>query len=237
LLGTTITNDCPAGTEVDNIWSGQDRGATPAGFLNNGALGHLILDAANIDSQFFFGGPDPTNAYAIYVDLIDLRDSATNRSNIGGEENFTAFDIAENMTVYFADATVGPFDIAEKLNGANGGHLVWVPSYAGIFSSTNLVYPAGVTNTFNRALVESVDIDSFGDGIVNAFNPTPIYTAASVNMSVGMTNLPPLRPVVTWFALANATNYLYYQSNIMSTNLVLVTNFVGSYPQSEHQRD
>ena len=38
-----------------------------------------------------------------------------------------------------------------KLSHHNGNHLRWVPAYAGTFSSTNLVFPAGVTNTVNAA--------------------------------------------------------------------------------------
>ena len=156
-LGTTLTLTAPAGFEVDNIWAGKDRLASTNGFANNGALGHLILDAGDANSVFFFSGLDASQPYALYVDKIELKNGATNRSNIGGIQNFTGLDFATNMTVYFADATIGNFDISEKMNGANGGHLVWVPSYAGTFSSTNITYPDGQTYTFNKALVQSTD--------------------------------------------------------------------------------
>ena len=224
-LGTTLTLTAPAGFEVDNSWAGKDRLASANGFANNGALGHLILDAGDATAVFFFSGTD-TNQHALYVDQIELRNGATNRSNINGIQNFTGLDFATNLTVYFADAVIGNFDISEKMNGANNNHLIWVPSYAGIFSSTNLVYPNGQTNTFNRALVQSTVIDSDGDGIVNAFDSTPIYTAANVNLSLSITNLPPKVPVLKWFSLAHSTNYLYYKTNISSTNWIVVTNFV-----------
>ena len=69
-------------------------------------------------------------------------------------------------------------------------------------------------------------IDSDGDGLVNALDKTPIYTATSVNLTLSMTNLPPKVPVLKWFSLANSTNYLYYKTNFTSTNWIVVTNFV-----------
>ena len=80
----------------------------------------------------------------------------------------------------FAQATVGGVSIAEKINnaslaGANGGRLLWVPQYAGYFSSTNLVYPDGSTNTVNAALAASKQVDSDGDGLANPATP-PLFS-------------------------------------------------------------
>jgi hypothetical protein len=228
LLGTTVTNSAPAGLEVFNTWAANDVGASASGFANNAALGHLILNGGDVTSTFFFGGPDMNQNYAIYVDQIELRNGASNRVSIGGIENFTAFDIDTNMTVYFADAIItGGIDVSEKLNGANGGHLVWVPSFAGPFSSTNLITSPGVTNAFNRALAVSTDIDSNGNGIANAFDPSPFYTSFSVNLAVGITNMPAKTPLITWSGLLNSTNYLYYKAKFSDPNWQLVTNFVA----------
>jgi hypothetical protein len=227
LLGTTITNSAPGSVEVENIWAGTDRGATTAGFSNNVTVGHLILTGGDTRSQFYFAGPGP-GKYALYVDLLDLRNGATNRVTVNGSQTFTAFDIADNMTIYYADAVVGgTLDVSEKLNGANGGHLVWVPAYAGPWSSTNVVYPAGVTNTFNRALVSSTDIDSNGNGVYNAYDPTPIYTPNNVKLSLGITNLPAKTPVLRWAGLANSTNIVFFKSNPASNWTAISTNIEG----------
>lgn len=199
LLGTTITNTCPAGLEVINTWAGNDRGASSGAFANNGTVGHLILDGGDITSTFFFGGPDNVNSYALYVDLLELRNGATNRTAVNGIQEFTAFDIAPNMTIYFADAIIpGGIDISEKLNGANGGHLVWVPSFQGPFNSTNSA--SAQPNSINT-------------------------TASSVKVSMSTVNQK-LSPMIKWTALANSTNYLYYTTNLASKNWQLVTNFV-----------
>ncbi len=226
-LGTTVTLNAPAGQEVfDVMWAGLDVGLSAAGFVNNGALGHLILDGGDDLSQFFFGGLEGTTNYALYVDQLELRDGATNRSTVGGTQNFTAFDLAPNFKIYYADAIIGGNDISEKLQQGNNGQLIWVPAFAGIFSGTNFVSSDGKTNFFNRALVQSGDIDSNGNGIANAFDHSPIYTADNINLAINVansaTNAATRIATITWAGLANSTNYLYYASNLLSTNWVQV---------------
>ena len=46
LLGTTISNTAAQNRLVLSQWSAADRGASPSGFANNAAIGHLILDGA-----------------------------------------------------------------------------------------------------------------------------------------------------------------------------------------------
>lgn len=230
LLGTTIDSTAPANLEVDNVWAGQDLGPTVNGFQNNQAVGHLILDGGSTTSVFFFINPDATNA--IYVDLIELRDGATNRASkrINGQiiQTYTAIDVNPGMTVYFADAIDNEGDISEKLNGnltESGGNVVWVPAYAGFFSSTNVTYPSGITYTLNRALVESADIDSSGTGTNNAFNPAPVFEGEDIKLSMFFTNNPGKSAVITWQTLANATNYLFTSTNLLSTNWSLISSF------------
>jgi hypothetical protein len=99
--------------------------------------------------------------------------------------------------------------VAEKINeasvysGENGGsvsngvvvrpgRLRWVPAYAGYFSSTNFVVD-GVTNTYNAALAQSPDIDSNGNGLANAYDPSPFFTPQQLNFSLALTNGTPFR--------------------------------------------
>jgi hypothetical protein len=220
LLSTTVHSTAPPGTQVFNTWAGEDRGVSPAGFGNNVAIGHLILDGGDADSLFTFTGTGAKNA--IYVDLLELQNFATNRIS----PNFTSLDVDTNMMIYFADARIGNADISEKLDGANGGRFRWVPSYAGLFSSTNITYPSGRTYTFNIALVQSSTLDSDGDGIPNSADPTPIFTADNVAFSVQLTNQPPGTALLSWQSLQNSTNFLYFKSSLAATNWTVVTNFV-----------
>jgi hypothetical protein len=236
LLGTTVTNYCAGPSSFEaNTWPGLNYGATPSGYTNNLALGRLILDLGGANSRITFTGATAgvTNN-ALYVDYLEFRDYATN-GNSTNNFQFPWLTINTNIVIYFAQAVINGQSVAENIDyasrvqGANGGRLLWVPTYAGHYSSTNLVYPAGVTNTFNAALVGSTFIDSDGDGIPNAYDPTPFLTPALVNFTATTTNLPPLSIKIQWSTVANATNYIYYRTNLASGAWLPFTNFNNYY--------
>jgi hypothetical protein len=227
LLGTTIYDTALGQAEVDHVWAGQDFGATVAGYTNNAAVGRLILDALGVNGLFAFNGATTSNA--LYVDELELLDSATNFD--GTQVN--ALSIGPNMVIYYAQAVVNGVSVAEKLNHLNGNRLRWVPAYAGYFSSTNIVYPAGVTNgPFNIALAQSTTIDSDGDGIVNGNDPVPFFSSGMINLTIVSTNLPPQTEWITWNTVPNATNYIYYTTKFAAwyilTNATISSSPSGS---------
>jgi hypothetical protein len=164
LLGTTITNIALNSLVSINVWSGEDRGASPAGFAENLALGRMILNSDTNPATFIFAPLNGNNA--LYVDSIEFKGGATNTDNNG---NFPAITIQPGMKIYYAQALMNGVSIAEKLNGKNNGGFVWVSNYAGVYSATNLN-----GTLYNEALVISPDIDSDNDNIVNRDDPTPI---------------------------------------------------------------
>lgn len=164
LLGTTITNISVNSLVSMNVWAGDDRGASPAGFAENTALGRMIFTSDGNPSQFSFRGLNNNNA--LYVDSIEFQGNATNTDADG---NFLAFTIQPGMKIYYAQALMNGVSVAEKLNGKNGGGFVWVSNYAGVYSSTNL---SGTI--YNEALVISPNLDSDNDGTVNRDDTTPI---------------------------------------------------------------
>jgi hypothetical protein len=224
LLGTTITNYAPAPNQlVNNIWSGRNLGASPAGYSNNAALGRLILDPIGVSSGFTFSGTGTNNA--LYVDYLELRDQATNFS--GGKIPSLFFNT--NLVIYYAQAMANGVSVAEKLNGFNTNHLRWVSNYIGHFSYTSVVYPNGTTNSLNAALVSSSNIDSDRDGIANAFDPTPIFVSSQLGFALTLTNLPPLKARLTWHSIPGSTNYVYYTTNLVSPVwLPILTNISAS---------
>ena len=233
LLGTTVTNiaaNNANGTKVIDIWAGHDYGASPAGFSNNAALGQLVLDALGSGPKvccFQFNGVATggvTNA--LYVDCLQLADYTT---NLDASYNVTNLFFNTNIVIYYAQALKNGVSVAEKLNGKNGNHLRWVPTYAGYFSSTNLVYPPGVTNVENAALAASPDIDSDGDGNPNAFDSTPFFVSAQVNLNIVLTNLPPKSFKILWPTIPLATNNIYYRTNLISGAWLPFTNFNNYY--------
>lgn len=177
LLGTTIVETAPPGVENVHAWAGDDRGAVPGGFQNNTALGRLTLDGSSSVSLFTFTGTGTSNA--LYVDYLELRNFATN-INAGG--NLSALNVEPNMVVYYAQAVAGGVSVAERLDFSNDGRLRWVPGYAGIYSATNVVYADGSTNLLNTALVESQNLDSDGDGVVNAADSTPVFLVTTTSL-------------------------------------------------------
>ena len=226
LLGTTVSNSCPAGLETENTNAGVDLGAVPAGFANNAAVGRLILNGATNTSVFHFKAAGAVNA--LYVDLLDLENGAANRADENGTNIWTALNIDTNMTIYFADAVIGNLDISEKLNGANAGRLQWVSNYAGVYSSTNVTYPDGRTFAFNRPLRTSLTIDSDGDGLVNGADSTPFPepppTPSSIGLAITRTNQNAL---ISWNAQPLNTNTVFYR-NLASTNWGVLTKFVST---------
>jgi hypothetical protein len=228
LLGTTVTLFAPANVKVVNTWAANDLGVSNAGYTNNVAIGHLVLDAQGPSSgtQLSFNGVAASNA--IYVDRLELRDYAS-YTNHDSHGNLAALAFNTNLVIYYADAiAAGAGDVSLRLNHKNGDHLRWVPTYAGYFSSTNLVY-LGATNAFNVALAESSVIDSNGNGIPNASDPTPFTTDI---LSPGQISLASPQPgVLTWHAVPPTINYIYYSTNLASWQTVrVVTNYtVNSY--------
>lgn len=240
LLGTTITNYAPAGKKIYNVWAGADYGPSLAGFTNNLAVGHLVLDAASGGNYVFNGTNTSGGRSAMYVDCLELRDSATSRQTVNQTLTYNLANLAfaTNFTLYYAQAlyentnTGALLSLAEKLNGVNGGHLVWVPQYAGYFSYTNLVYPNGTTNAVNAALAQSGTIDSSGylvNGIQqygNSSYANPIFVSSEVNLNVVLTNRARL---LTWNIPATATNYtVQYLTNLNVGSWMTLTNYVWS---------
>jgi hypothetical protein len=228
LLGTTVTSTAPAQVvlggvtnftlTINNLWAGADYGVSNSGYTNNVAVGHLILDAQGKNSVFNFNGTGASNA--IYVDRLELRDYAS-WTNHDSHLNLSALAFNNNLVIYYADAIAAgaglggtPADVSRLINHKNSNHLRWVPTYAGYFSSTNLVY-FGATNTFNVALAGDTVIDSNGNGIPNASDPMPFFLQGMINLTAYPTNNPAHTIVISFDTIPRATNTVFYTTSLM----------------------
>ncbi len=230
LLGTTITNIATAGTLVNELWAGNDLGAVNAGFTNNAAIGQLILDArgTSLKTGYSFTGSGTSNA--IYVDCLQFHNYASYTNRVVTSTNMPGLIFNTNLVIYYAQALIDDgTSIAEQINHWNTNHLRWVPSHIGTFSSTNIVYPDGSTNTVNAALLGSSQIDSDGDGTPNSTDPTPFLVASQLNFNLTLTNLPPAAVQLQWTTIPNATNYVYYKTNLLSPAWLPFTSFKNYY--------
>ncbi|WP_205880976.1 hypothetical protein [Limisphaera ngatamarikiensis] len=220
LRGSTVTNVAPDYSRNVVIWAGEDRGPTPAGFTNNVALGRLVLDAG-FGATFRFQGLGVSNA--LYVDQLILLNYATNELN----NAFTALDIAPNLVIYYADLLVGTNRLAEPVNSSryNNGRLRWVPAFAdGFYGATNVFLGTRVIR-INTALALSTELDSDGDGIVNAFDPVPVLVPEDVTVRAHWAQGQGL--VLTWPTVPGATNTLWEATSLTAPDwrVVLRTNF------------
>jgi hypothetical protein len=235
-LGTTVTNNAFSNAEVDNYWAGRDLGCWPDGFVNNAALGRLILDGQDEGSLFAFFRTEPNLTNALYVDLLELKGATI--TNVGVAGNFAGVYLQTNFTIYYGDAVANGQSVAEQLNGrygwsgTNGGRFCWISNYhTGFFSSTNVTYTDGSVHRLNRGLVSACGIDSNGNGIPNCMDPdpVPVATPSTLALTAVFTNQPMRSVLLSWNTIPLASNYLYATTNLLlpTTNWQLVTQFLS----------
>jgi hypothetical protein len=213
LLGTTIRSSLGMFGTTAHLTDGTNRGAAASGYNDNIAVGRVVLDG-DTDSLFVFTGIGVSNA--IYVDYLQLNNFATNFQS--------ALQIDPNVVVYFADSNIP----AEKLDGAHGGRLRWISSYAGAFSSTNVPLTGGGFITVNRALRFSSAIDSDADNIPNSDDEFPfdppfvLMSLTTIPPAVGFA--PPNTALISWQAAGSTTYRIECRSTVDSPWMFL-TNY------------
>jgi hypothetical protein len=226
LLGTTIyLLTPPPNKSVKDTWAGLNFGASPNGYSDNEAIGQLILDVTTPNGSMNFTGVATNGTTnAIYVDKLELLDYAS-YANGEGNQAIPTLNFNTNLVIYYADAVASSStsggtltDVSYLLNNSNKGHLVWVPQYIGYFSSTNIVYSNGTTNTLNIGLVSSPFLDSNGNGIPNNQDPNPLFVSSEINFMQISNEL-------IWDSIPSATNTVL-SSPDMST-WTIYTNFVS----------
>lgn len=228
LLGTTFQTQAPDFSYPEHTWAGEDRGATPAGFSNNVAMGRLILVANGLDPYFTFSGTGNQNG--LYTDVLDLSSLGANYTN--------DLQIDPNLIIYYAAAKLGitpppsngvPQLPEEYLNGQFGGRLRWVSGFAGPNSSTDVIIN-GQTVKVNKALRNSQIIDSDGDGIPNYFDATPFDSVVLAGSLVN--NTPPAQQAfaISWQALPNVAYKVEYTTNTLMNNWQTLRGYTNLGP-------
>ena len=197
LLATTIEVNTPGNTEAVVTWPSKNLGAKAAGYVNNGAIGKLVL-SSGANGQITPVGS--AAGQAIYVDYLQI--DSTIAQSIADYINPIG-----DYTIYFADSNLP----AEQLDGLLDGRLRWVNSYAGSYSGVDLATPSGATSRVNRALLNSQVIDSNGNGIANAFDPDP-FTINPVRVTFSGGAKPSAK--VSWPAVAGGRYRLESSSRL-----------------------
>ena len=215
LLGTTLDSTATMFLDANHYWAAEDRGATSAGFLNNVALGKLILHTATYGTIVFH----TVNASsAIYVDQLDL-------SNLTDYQNQIQID--PGFVVYFASSKGVP---EEQLDGQFNGQMRWVQSYAGPNSGVDVVVNGTQTIRVNRALRNSQLIDSDADGIPNYWDLTPFDGV--IISKVQLRQTAPNGLELSWLAAAGAAYKVEFTTSYSASpswqSLGWVTNSFGT---------
>jgi hypothetical protein len=235
LLGTWLSTAVGVNRQETHYWPAQDLLAVADGFVNNLALGKLSINISTRNSRAVFRSANGRGA--MYVDYVELLNGATNFNS--------SIFIDTNMTIYFANANVP----ASKLDGAAGGRFVWVSSFTGPLSTTNITYPSGNTYSFNIALATSSNIDSDNDGCVNADDPTPfpvpgentqdcllqargfapasVGTTADLRLSVALDDSRPPQAKLSWQPRAHTTSTIEFKDDWTTREWQVLTNIVS----------
>jgi hypothetical protein len=210
LIGTTILSSVPRFGRVDHVWPASDFGPVPEGFQNNITLGSLILTAGS-DDLFTFRGPDVTDAYAIYVDYLQLLGGVELAFRDGRLDD--VLDIAPNFTIYYAYANVP----VEELDGQLNGRFRWVKDFAGPNSSVDVALRSGKTIRVNRGLRESLTIDSNGNGLANGLDPWPFDEP---ELEVTVVRIDPFMTELRWVAAPQTAYVVEYASDFAGEDWV-----------------
>ena len=215
LLGTALETITPIFASVEHWWPGLDLGPSNIGYTNNEAVGQLILDEGT-DSQFIFHATSISNA--IYADLLDL-------SQCPDFLDPDVLTIDPNYVIYYAAAklpssfTIPPNtngiaqEPEEYLNGQLGGHLVWVPSFAGPNSSVDVLIN-GKTVQVNKALRYSKIIDSNSNGIPNFYDANPFDVPFVAQGALVPNNpQPSAKFAISWTAAPGTAYLVQFSTN------------------------
>lgn len=219
LLYTTIISTATNENEVIHYVGAQDFGVEPEGYVDNMALGRLILDGST-NTIFRFSPPAGRSNVALYVEYLELRNYATNYQD--------SIVVDEGCRLYFANSSVG----TKKVSHSSDDRMRWVSTYAGPNSSTNMG-----SYTINLGLAQAPDIDSDNDGLDNASDSDPVWTELRTSLGISLQNIALTnRPVVTLTGLVLSSydngSYINYATNSLyriaggSGTRKLLTNIV-----------
>lgn len=214
LPGTTIHTFAPTNAFIDHVWSASDEGATADGFLDNVALGRLIVQGQQNSRLNFIGAT--AGQHALYTEVLQLEgDLAASLASIQRQMRLTRFNI------YYAALDSSNTNLtAETVNGleVGSGRLIWVPSFAGPNSSVDILLRPGSSETtrMNTALRTSANLDSDGDGLPNRYDEFPLFVDPDVRFVDVQLNAAQNQVALGFTAKANSSYVVEYATNLIA---------------------
>lgn len=219
LLGTRIVTFAPTNAFIDHVWSGEDRGATAEGFVNNVSLGRLVIEGQQ-NSRLNFTGPNAA-PYALYTEILQLEgDISANIAALQRQVRLSRFNI------YYSDVRSSNTNFtAETLNGLNLGvsagvtnRLIWVPDFVGPNTAVDILVRPGSSETvqMNLALRTSSNLDSDGDGLPNRYDEFPLFADPDVRFTDVQFNAAQNTVALDFSARANSRYVVEYATNLVN---------------------
>jgi len=189
-------------------WPGVDRGTEAAAFVNNSAIGALVLtigEYGRIDLRSSGSGER-----ALYTRRLELNGdfgqffNITNKTfDASGLASALGFD--SNMRLYYSIVSINGIELSGPvLDGALGGRLRLVRIANAAGGPITLELGNGVVVETSWAVRYSVSLDSDGDGLVNAIDSTPFSGPVVNTKAVELQGRPYLE--ISWDAAAH-TDY------------------------------
>ena len=189
-------------------WPGLDRGTEAAGFVNNSAIGALVLTVGE------FGRADirasGSGERALYTRRLELNGDFSQYINITNK-TFDADGLASILTIdsnarlYYSIVSVNGIELSGPvLDGALGGRLRLVRIGGANGGPISMAVGDGYVVEASWAVRYSVSLDSDGDGLVNALDSTPFSGAVVTTRAIELQGKPYLE--ISWDAAAH-TDY------------------------------
>ena len=189
-------------------WPGIDRGTEASGFVNNSAIGALVLtvgEYGRVDLRSSGSGER-----ALYTKRLELNGDFSQYFNItnktyDAEGLASALTFGSNTRLYYSIVSINGVELSGPvLDGALGGRLRLVRIAGANGGPIQLAVGDGFVVETSWAVRYSVSLDSDGDGLVNAIDSTPFSGAVIATQPVELLGRPYLE--ISWDAAAN-TDY------------------------------
>jgi hypothetical protein len=237
LLGTTITATAPALRQVISRWAGKDLDCSPAGFVNNAAVGRLILDGG-ADSLFTFSPVpltltfDAAAAESVPPAGVPVRSGVYQPSNYAPGRpmltNGVPADVRALLTLPYANS-LADFRGTNNLSGnwrlfiddrtANylGNYISWDWNLTVSVLSSNYVY------TTNFVSINGYPFITGASQTTNYSAAEPAFVGPAIALPAGV---PFAGAVAQPYPATNAVS-LPWRNNQVVTNVFAVTNQIG----------
>jgi hypothetical protein len=217
LLGSTIQSIAPRFAEVENVWAGENRGASASGFQNNVAIGHLLL-TGDRDVLHHFTGASGNNG--LYVNFLELGGAVSNAFVAG--DITTALQVDPSLTIYFANSNVP----ADQLQQQSGGRLVQV-------AGTGLGFSPGTSTSGGSGANGQGGATGSGSGSTSTggSNSTGSTSGDGGGIPLRLTGTIAVNQtsiVLSWPAQPNINYQVEYTSSLADPNWQVLSPYVNS---------